>query len=420
MKHYISRLKSKALIHKTLIQNFSYLSVLQVFNLLIPLITYPYLIRVLGKDTYGLVVFAQAIIGYLLIFVSFGFNISATKEISVHRENKEKLSEIVSSILQIKFLLFIISLLILGCLLIFIPKAKGYEALFLLTISSCLNDVLFPVWYFQGIERMKYITLITLLSRLTFLALIFILIKSPSDYLFVPIIYGIGYLIAGLTALFIIFFKHNIRFNLQPFRTLKYYFTASIPIFISNVSISLYVSTNKVITGAFLGMTEVAYYDLAEKLTTVLKIPQTILSQSLFPKISKEKNISFVKQIYRLSMTLNIILFLVVLFFSKYIILLLGGEQMLPSRLIVNILALTVPIIAMSNIFGIQLLIPFGYNKSFSGVILSSGLVYLLQLIILYLTLDFSIVSISIITLNTEIFVTSYMFYKCKKLHLWN
>ena len=200
---------------KSLLHNFSYLSVLYAFNLLIPLFTYPYLIRVLGKETYGLVIYAQAIINYFAILVSFGFNISATKEISIHRENKEKLSEIVSSVLIIKAYLFIISFVSLAIFLFFIPQSKGNETLFLLSMTACLNEVLFPIWYFQGIEKMKYWTQITVVSRLIFLIFIFLLIHSPNDYLYVPIIYGIGYLISGSMSLYIIFYKHKIKFQLK-------------------------------------------------------------------------------------------------------------------------------------------------------------------------------------------------------------
>ena len=91
MKKYISNLQGKAGRNKTLIQNFSYLSALRIFNMILPLITYPYLIRVLGKEIYGLVVFAQAIVNYLVMLVSFGFNISATKEVSVYRNDEKKL-----------------------------------------------------------------------------------------------------------------------------------------------------------------------------------------------------------------------------------------------------------------------------------------------------------------------------------------
>jgi PST family polysaccharide transporter len=406
--------------YNTLIENFGYLSALQVFNMILPLITYPYLIKVLGKETYGLIAFAQAVIDYLTILVGFGFNISATKEVSINRENKDKLNEIVSSILILKCLLVILSFIILGVLLIIIPQAHGYEVLFMLCMWTCLYDIIFPIWYFQGIEQMKYITYITLISRLTFLGLIFMFIHSSEDFLFVPITYGIGAIFAGIISLYIVFKKKQVKFILPAFNTLKYYFIYSSPIFISNVSAKLYVSMNKVIVGVFLGMREVAYYDLAEKIITILKTPQVILSQSLFPKISKEKDLNFIKRIFTLSTGVNIIMFLGILIFSKYIILGLGGEQMLPALNVVNILAITIPVIAMSNIFAIQLLIPFGYNKAFSRVIVTSGFIYLFQIIVFWKLIGFNIINISLVTVITEIFVTTYAFYFCKKYHLWN
>ncbi len=387
--------------------------------MLVPLITYPYLIRVLEKETYGLVVFAQAIIGYLVILVGFGFNISATKEISVHRNNKEKLSEIVSSVLIIKSILFFISSLILVSLIYIIPQAKDHRALFLLTMWMCLYDVIFPIWYFQGIERMKYITYLTLISRITFIGLIFVFIHSPKDYLFIPIINGIGALLAGIASLYIVFVNHSLQFKFQPYLILKNSFKDSIPIFLSNVSIRLYVSTNKVIVGAFLGMAEVSYYDLAEKVTTALKIPHGILGQALFPKISKEKNLEFVNRIFKLTMILNTVLFITIITSSKFIVELLGGQQMLDAVTVLNILLITIPVVGMSNIFGIQLLIPFGYKKTFSKVIISSGIVYLTQALLIWGTIGFSIINVSIITVTTEIFVASYMFYYCRKYKLW-
>lgn len=181
--------------------------------------------------------------------------------------------------------------MVLGLLLLFIEKTRGYEILFLLSMWACLSDVIFPVWYFQGIEQMKHITRISILSRLIFLGLLFVFARSPEDYLVVPLLYGTGAVIAGMVALYIVFIKHGIRFSLQPWGRLREYLRDSAPIFVSNVSISLYVNTNKVIAGAFLGMTGVAYYDLAEKIVAVLKIPQNLVSQSLFPRISKEQNL---------------------------------------------------------------------------------------------------------------------------------
>jgi O-antigen/teichoic acid export membrane protein len=419
LKQFLGKIKSIIIHNQVLVKNFSFLSILQLTNLLIPLITYPYLIRVLGKEIYGLVVFAQAIVGYLLILVSFGFNISATKAISIHRENKEKISEIVSSIFIIKAGLFFVSFLILILGLSIIPQAKGFELLFYLTMWLCINDIIFPIWYFQGIEQMKYITYISSFSRLLFIGLIFIFVNSPKDFLNLPMINGLGAIISGIISLFIIFNKHQINFKFQSYKTLRYYFNDSIPIFISNVSIRLYVSTNKVIIGAFLGMTEVAYYDLGEKIVSIMKIPQSLLSQTIFPKINKEKNINFIKKVFKISVFTNIILFIGVIVFSKFIVLLLGGNEMIDATWVVNILAISVPIIAISNIFGIQILIPFGKQKLFSQIIISSGLIYIIQILLIWIIWEINIYSVSIITVTTEIFISITMYYYCKKSNLW-
>lgn len=420
MKQFVNNLKQKIIQYKVLIENFSSLTLFQLINLSIPLITYAYLIRVLGIEKYGLVVFAQAVVGYLLIFVQFGFNISATKEISIYRDNKKKLSEIVSSVLIIKTILFLISLIVLICILYFMPDTEGYKLLFFLSMWICLYDLIFPVWYFQGIEKMKYIAYVTLVSRLIFVSLIFFLIKTPSDYLLVPTINGIGALVAGAYSLFIIFNSHKIKFQLQAKEKFLFYFKDSIPLFISNISVKLYLSSNKVIIGSFLGMSEISYYDLGEKIVSAMKIPQSILGQTLFPKINKDRNILFVKKVFRLTVLFNIMLTLLIIIFSEQIVLVLGGKQLLPSVIVLNILALSVPVIAMSNVFGVQLLIPFGETKLFSKIIVSSGLIYLIQLLIIWLLGNINIYSLSIITVITEISVTAIMFYFCKKNNLWD
>lgn len=404
---------------KTLIANFSYLVILNVFNMILPLITYPYLIRVLGKETYGLVVFVQAIIAYLLIIISFGFNISATKEISIHRNNNEKLSEIVSSILIIKCCLFVLTLGILYFSLYFIPQAKDYKILFYLSMWICVYELIFPIWYFQGIEKMKYITYITLISRLIFLGLIFVFINTEKDYLFLPIINGIGAILSGVLSLYIIFVKHQISFKFQHISVLKIYIKESIPIFLSNVSIKLYVSTNKVLVGSFLGMSEVSYYDLAEKIVSVLKVPQGILGQALFPKINKDKDLNFVRKIFFISLIVNSLIYISLLLLADFFILFLGGIEMMNAKVVLLIMGCSIPLVGMSNIFGIQLLIPFGFIREFSKVIISSGIFYFIQLLILWNSFGFTIESISIITVTTELFVTSYMYYYCFKFNLW-
>lgn len=419
MKQNISKLKAKSIKYKTLIENFSYLSALQIFNMILPLMTYPYLIRVLGKDVYGTVAYAQAIIGYLGILISFGFDLSAIKEISINRNNPKKLSEITNSVVILKGFLFIISSVILVVLVELIPEAKDYKLLFYVTMFMTLNTVIYPNWYFQGIEQMKYITYINLISRLIAVPLIFIIIRSSTDFIYLPIANGIGAIVGGIISLYIIYYKHKLKFYIPSILSMIIYFKESVPIFISSLSIKIYVSSNKVIIGSFLSMTEVAYYDLAEKIVGLLRTPQGIFSQTIYPKINNEKNIGFVKKIFWLSLLFNLALFIGTVIFAKYIVTILGGDQMLQSIWVVSILAFTVPIVAMSNILGLQILIPWGYSKVFSKVIILSGIVYLIQLSIVWTFFNLNIYTISAITVTTEVFVTSYMFFMTKKYGLW-
>lgn len=139
--------------NKKIIENFSYLSLLQILNMALPLLVFPYLIRVLGKDVYGLVIYAQAIVGYFVVLVNFGFNIIGTKEVSINRDRKNKLNKILSSIFIIKGGLFLFSCLTLLGLTFFLQEFKQYSLLLILTLWMCFNEFIFPVYYFQGIEK---------------------------------------------------------------------------------------------------------------------------------------------------------------------------------------------------------------------------------------------------------------------------
>lgn len=416
----MKKIKNIIVNNKSLLENFSYLSLLQIFNLILPLLSYPYLIRVLGVLIYGKIIFAQAIISYLVVLIGFGFNISATRDVSVHRNDKDKLSEIVSSVLIIKIVLFFVSfIIILLPALFFLKEAIENRALYLITLWVCVYEILFPVFYFQGIEKMKYISIISLIMRCITVALIFVFIHSKSDYLYFPLLNLLASFLAGVSSIYIIFYSHKVRFYIPDLKVLKYYFKESTPVFLSNLSVQVYVSTNKVLIGLFLGMTEVSYYDMGEKILNILRIPQGILSQTVFPKISHDKNIEFVKKIFYYSLIITTGLFLLLFVFSDLIIVALGGEQMLPSKWVVIILGFTLPIVAISNVFGMLLLIPFGFNKLFSKIIMFSGVIFIIQFLFLLITNWITIYSLCLITVVTESFVSFLMYYYCRKNNLW-
>ena len=405
--------------NKALVENFSFLSVLQIFNLMLPLFSYPYLIRVLGVEVYGKIVFAQAIIGYFVILIAFGFGTSATIEVSVHRNDKDKLSEIVSSVIIIKVMLFLVTLTIMVPLLFFFKDAANDKILYLTTLWVCFNEIFFPVFYFQGIEKMKYFSIISLITRLVALVMIFVFIHSKGDYLLVPVFYFIGALLSGISSFYIVFFQHDLRFYFPKFRVLKLYFNQTLPYFLTALSANIYVTSNKVLIGLFLGVKEVSYYDMGEKILNILKIPISILSQAVLPKISHDRNLVFIRKIFKYSVSLNLLIYLGLFMFSKLIITTLGGEQMLPSIWVVRILGLTLPIVAVSNVFGTLTLVPFGFNKTFTMIIMSSAIFFMIQFLLVWSFNAVTIYSLCCITVMTEILVAYLTYYHSKKNNLW-
>ena len=412
MKNLPKKIKNVIADNKILLSNFSYLSILQISLLFIPLISYPYLIRVLGKELYGLVIFTSVVAGYFTILISFGFSMMGAKEVSIHRSNSQKLSEIVSTISVIKIVLLLVCFLVLYGYLIFYPSP--YQILYYLAFSACLLDVIFPQWFFQGIEKMKFITMISLGTRLIFLGCIFVFVQEQSDVLWFPAANLIATMISGGASFYLIK-KEGVRLAIPSFSTIKHYIKESYHFFLSNVLIQIYVNSNKAIIGTFLGMGALAYYDLAEKIVNLFRIPQGILSQAVFPKVSAEKDSVFCKKILNVSLLANIILYTILFLSAEYIVMLLGGSDMLSAESIVRILGLYLPIVGVSNVLGVLVLIPFGYKVEFTLMTIISFVAYVLLLGIVFLFDIMTLEYMSTVNVITEIVVSLIAFYFVKK-----
>ena len=416
MKHIFSKIQQIGRSYKTLIHNFSYLSISKGFTILIPLVTLPYILNVLGKELYGLVVFSQAVVSYFVILVSFGFNTLAIEEISVNRDDKIKISRIVSNVLILKGGAFIICLGVLSLGLSLIPQARGYESLFLLSMWVCLYEFLFPIWYFQGIEKMKYITYLNLASRSVFLILIFLLIKSPEHYLRLPIINGIGVIVSGVSSLIIVFKSHKIKFILPRFNELILFIKKSFDYFISNVSVKLYASSNKVIIGSVLSMAEVAYYDLAEKIITVFRtVPLSIVRDSIFPKVARTKNIKIVWYTTLIMGTYSIIAIIFILLFAEKIVLTLGGKDMLTTVDILKIFSIYIFTTHISNYYITVALWSWGYKKIFRNIMVISSILFLLIYLSLWLGNIINLYTIVIVPILVDIYTIIHIYIIVKQ-----
>src|SRR5215212_3965177 len=164
-------------------ENMVSLFVLQGVNYLLPLITLPYLVRVLGPEGFGLVAFAQAFLQYFVVLTDYGFNLTATREIAVNRDDAREVSKIFSTVMLIKLGLMLLSLIVVSAVVFTVPRFHEDWPVYFVTFPLVVGQTLFPVWFFQGMERMKYITGVNVFSRVVAVVCIFAVVRDQSDFL---------------------------------------------------------------------------------------------------------------------------------------------------------------------------------------------------------------------------------------------
>ena len=182
---------------------------LQLGNTVLALIIMPYLINTLGISKYGLYSFAPAISMYLVIVTDYGFGFTGVKLISVNRNNLNKVSGIFHSIQIIKIIILLILLVIYSLAILFIETLSENKELFFLSFGILIGQTIIPIWFFQGMEKMKYITVINLSIRLISLILILVFVKQPEDINLAIASQAFGFLFAGVLSVFIAYAKFD-------------------------------------------------------------------------------------------------------------------------------------------------------------------------------------------------------------------
>lgn len=404
---------------KRLYENFLSLSLLKGLTYIFPLITLPYLARILGPEKYGLIVFAQSFVIYFNILTDYGFNLSATKDISLNRENINKVSEIFSTVILIKLILFIFSLVIFSIIIFAFPKFRSDYLIFYYSFILVFSNTLFPIWLFQGMEKMKFITYITLFARVFFLICIFVFIRNQNQYELVPLFNSLGHLISSLLAIYLAVKYIGISITKPSFQSLKYQIKKGWYFFVSSLFGNFYTSSNIFILGILTNNQLVAYYHGADRIIYAFKGLLVPISQTVFPFFSKlhskseAKSINALKRLGVLISTFSFFSSIIIFIYSPLITKLILGDQFTESVIIMRIMSLIPFVVSLSNIFAIQGLFAFKGAKSASRIFVYASLFHIPTFILL--TIMFSIRGAVIAVLMTEIFVSVFSYLKFKK-----
>lgn len=401
--------------NKLFLSNLSYIGVFQVLVLILPLISYPYLIRVLGGDLYGRVAYAQAAAAFAIILINFGLNIMATKEVSVRREDPEALDNIVTKVYVIKTVFFVIASLLYVMSIFYFETFATNRLLFLLSFGYCLPEWLLPIWYFQGIEKMKYMTLIDSTSKVFFTAIIFFVITDPEHYLRIPVIQTVGTMIGATVGFVLLFKKEGRRFVYVKVSEIVSFVREAIPFFLSRVSAVTISQLSTLFVGKYLGYVEVAWLDLARKIVNILMIPNVSINSAIYPRIAHSQSKSLARKGLIFQGGLGLLIYGLLFVFSPLVVRVLGGVEMLPAIDTVRFYGLLLILYHFNYYIGSPVMIPFGLSKSFNLSVILSLVVFLAIYITLYVTQSFSLNLFIGATIVTELFILCYRAYYCHK-----
>ncbi len=360
---------------KRLGDNFASLVVLQGINYLVPLIVFPYLVRVLGIDGFGLYSFIFYVIWIGVVISDFGFDLTATKLISIHINNSDKIDEIFSSVLIIKTFLSLLFLTFLMLLILTIDRFSQNYELYYLGFGFIVGQIIFPVWFFQGIEKMRYITVLNAISKIIFTLLIFVFVKSIDDLYLVFLFNALGAIVAGSLALYIALNKFHVSLKPQNIQTLKYYFMDGWYVFTSRVAVEFYTSANIILLGLFVNNTLLGYFSIVEKIIRALGNILEPITRATYPylnKVYKNSKKLFYKrneQLFFLILAIMLPLAWVVNYFGSDILRLISGEE--PHTIMIELL----------SIFSF-LLIFYQYGSQFTNILVTLNETKLLNKIV--------------------------------------
>ncbi len=380
--HALQRIWGGLRARSQLLSNFSYMTLLESVVLLFPLLLYPYLTRVLGKYTYGWVIMAQVFAGYFTKFVDFGFRSVSARWISAYREHKPILGRILGSVLLFRLFLWCAALVVFSIIIFSVNRFRVHWLLFLMAYLQTFEILLYPQFFFQGIEKMKYISIIGIGTRtLAALSILFFVHSAGDDYI-VPLSSGVAAVIAGVVSLVIIRCVERVNFLHFSPRVLRLLLVDAWTSFITDMVTLVKDKFNYFIVAASLGVEEVVIYDLGLKFLTLLTKPAGIITTVLFPRVARGREHRLIWQGAVIVQAVTLLSFVSVVIFLPWI-----ANFFVPG--ITNIFEVGLfssyaLLLALTSYFYYCSMIAFGYVKQIFYSILYTTGAYLVALGLFY------------------------------------
>jgi PST family polysaccharide transporter len=409
---------------KTIVKNAGWLGLIQVVNYAIPVLTLPIVTRAFGPNMYGIFATLSAYATYVGVFASYGFYVAGPRAIVISRERERErgliLSKTVSAFITAQFLLGIVATLIFLAILPFIPFGKEYELVGLILVVQALATAIAPQWIFIGLEQTRDFALIQLVFRVLAAALILFAIRTPDDlhlYVSINCIAAASILILSLLALS----RYGIHWQAPGVKELFSATRQASRLFLSTVSISLYTTTTVVIIAFVLGPAAAGAFALADRVRVLAGSIIDPLKDAVYPFVCRiadrgeTHEEGWTKRIFfRAVVVLSGLISLALFTFAPFIIWLVGGKLFEDAIPVLRIVAFLPLIIALSNTFGKQTMLPLRMDREYTWVVTSAALLGVTGVFVLTYQLGLPGAALAMVAVETYVAVAFATIVQCR------
>lgn len=408
----------KRLKQSKLLKNGVWLFVLQVFNTVVPMITLPYVTRILGTSGYGDFSLALNWVLYFQVVVEYGFGYWGSRVVATN--GKDHLQETFSRIITARIILLFFSFAVMCAVYVFSGKERSHFVCMCILFSMVLGVTFQLTWLFQGMQDMKYITLINAISRLISVFLIFSLVRQSSDVYLYCFLYSCTFIFSAAIGLFMANRMYGLKVRLCKINAAKVALKEAWPLFISQAMSKVLSGFGVTVLGMTAASSAIGIYSAIYKIPYTMALFFNPISQATYPDISvafsksEDAGIKRVKKIAMLIVPLFVGASALIMLFNYPIVSMLFGREYSSSSMILIPLGMWFVLSVINNFLGIQILVASGHQKEYSNSFLISAF----SSIVLYLILGkmFGMFGIAFATFIAELLLTVLLLLNVKKL----
>lgn len=387
------------------------LYIMNIAQLILPLVTLPYLTRVLTVDNYGVVNYVKSIMTYMQIIIEFGFILSATKDIVKAGNDKKIIGEITGNVILGKILLSMLSLIVLIIFTIFVPILRNNVAFTMLSFIPIFLSTFLIDFFFRGIEKMEVITIRYIVMKSISTLLTFLFVRGNGDLLMIPILDIIGNVVAILLVWKEVY-KLGIKLSFGTIKDIWDSIADSFLYFISSMASTAFGALNTLLVGILLSSKEVAYWSLAMQILGAIQALYTPINNGIYPEMVKERKFSLIIKVIKIFMPVVFIGCLIILLFSKPILFVIGGRKYLEMSYLIKLLIPGIIFSFPAMLFGWPVLGAIDKVKETTTTTVVTTIVQVVGLIVLMLVGEFTLVNIALLRGGTEfILLTSRLYF---------